>query len=301
MRSGEARMNRETNPQSVSAAGKNIVTWLTVLQFVSLLSAAAYLVLALLPGTANAAAFGGLPRPFTLGLSAFQLVSALVYFLVLHWTKGWMTNVRLWATGEGAPNRAAVARERRTLGGWIVFGQWFPLLALLIALPLTYFAFGQIDPALFDSPALSDANLAPEQVRALAQVSIVVTLVAFGLPSFLINYAVLGWIRRWMTGVSDALLGEAPPRETRLPELAATLSRWFTFFQALLVVFILFILVTPLLPSQAGANVLTERLNLLVSFLSLALWVALLQWSKVFLAGVTPRARSEQARLTDHA
>ena len=186
---GKPLMNQKVDSQQVASAGKSIVTWLTVLQVVSLISAVAYLLLAFLPR--NPALPPELPQNVNIVLSALQVVFAVIYFLVLQWTKGWMTNVRYWVTGENTPDERAVAREVRALRGWIVFGQWAPLAVMLIVAPLVWSALGQLDPQLLAPTGTGDVPVTPEQLRSFAQVGAVIGLLSFGLPSFVINFMVL--------------------------------------------------------------------------------------------------------------
>ncbi|PYE51929.1 hypothetical protein [Deinococcus yavapaiensis] len=280
---------------NVASAGRSLVTWLTVLQALSVVGAAASLALLFVPSGA------GLPAGILLGITLVQILLALVYVLVLQLTKGWMTNARMWATGEGTPDPDVTARQGRTLSGWLVFGQWLPVVALPIVGGLVWYASSlALDPAVLAQSGVDTSSLpsgmTSEQIAGVARIGILVTLVMFGLPSIVINFAILGWIRRWMSGVTDAVAGRSPS-ETRLPELAGTLGRWFTFFQVLLVFFAALLLIVPLLPTQEGVNAgLGDRLNLLLAFLQLALYTALLQWSKSFMFGVTRRAAGQASR-----
>ncbi|AFZ67933.1 hypothetical protein [Deinococcus peraridilitoris] len=290
-------MNR-TNETPVSTAGHTIVTWLTVLQWVSVASALLFLLTALTGQSSTLAP--GLPRSLDLAVAGLQLLMALIYFLVIQWTKGWMTDVQRWATGEGTPDKKRLARETKTLRGWILFGQWAPLPLLVLLGAGLYLSLGQIDPALLATPEVSNTGLTPDQLRSLAQTSAVLALVGVGLPSFVINFVVLGWVRRWMTGVADAAL-EREVSETRLPELASSLGRWFTFFQVLLGLMIAMVLITPLLPAPENTDGMPYRLQLLANFLSLVAMVVLLQASKTFLAAVTPRAHAKRRALEKSA
>lgn len=281
---------------NVASAGRSLVTWLTALQALSVVGAAASFGLLFAPSGA-----AGLPTGFLVGLTLFQVLIALVYVFVLQLTKRWMTNARVWATGEGSPDPDAAVRQSRTLSGWLVFGQWLPIVALPVVGGLVWYAAGlALDPAVLAQSGVDVSTLpsgvTAEQIANLARVGILITLVTFGLPSIFINFAVLGWVRRWMNGVTDAVAGRAP-RETRLPELAGTLGRWFTFFQVLLVFFAALLLIVPLLPTEEGLNAsVSDRLVLFLNFLQLALYTALLQWSKTFMFGVTRRAAGQASR-----
>lgn len=288
-------MNPTVNRETLLSAGRNLVSWLTVLQIVGLLSALATFVLAALPGNPGAGAEAqlGVSGAAALGLGAAQLIWTVLYALALQWAKGWLGGAGRWAGGEGAPGTPALTRQTRLLSGFLTLGQWLPLIAALLLLPTIRGALnglGSADLTGTDpSGQLRNLNLTPEQLRAAARLSLLLTLVAFGVPAFVINFAVLGWIRRWMRGVTQVIQGlDSQPR---LPALAATTRRWFTFFQGLLVFFILLILLVPLLGAPSGVGTgLGGRLNLLLTFLNLALLFALLRWSKVVLAGVTARA-----------
>ncbi len=288
-------MNPAVNRATLLSAGKNLTTWLTVLQAVNLLTGVATLALVALPGNPGAGAEAelGVSRAAALGLGAAQLAWTVFYLLALQWAKGWLGGASRWAAGERTADVGALARPTRLLSGFLTLFQWLPLIAALLLGPWLWGALGNLNAADLAgtdlSPQLQTLNLTPEQLSAAVRLSAGLTLVAFGLPAFVINFAVLGWIRRWMRGVAGTIQGSGA--SDRLPALAATIGRWFTFFQGLLVFFILLILLVPLLgtPSGVGAG-LGGRLNLLLTFLNLALLFALLRWSKVVLSGVTARA-----------
>ncbi|WP_027481799.1 hypothetical protein [Deinococcus pimensis] len=272
----------------VATSGRQIVSWLTVLQVLSVVSAVAYVVLALL-GRSQAGV--QVSRTVDLSIGGLQVLLSVLWVLAIQVMKRWMTDVRHWATGDGAPNAERTDRDARTLRGWLLAGQLLPILAAFVIVPLTWYAIGiGLDTAEFQDQLRRQSggqNLPPETLRAAVQLGSVLTLVFFVVPSIAINWAVLGWVRRWTRGVTDAVAGR-PLGEPRLADVAGTLARWFTFFQALLVLVILMVLAVPLvgLPQETGL----DRVSLVVYFLLLSLQVALLQWSKTFLAGVTQRA-----------
>lgn len=287
----EGRMNSASPPSPVVSAGKQIVTWLTVVQVISVVSAVAALALALSGRTQS-----GVPVSRTLDVtaSAVQVLLSVAYVLALQPTKRWLTHTRHWATGDGTPDPKRAAHDARSLRGWLWAGQILPIVGTLVAVPLLWYAFGQG----VNTPEVQEQlrrqggqALTPETARTAVQVFGTITAAVFLLPSVIINWSVLGWVRRWLTGVTDALVGR-PVGEPKLGAVTETLGRWFTFFQGLLVFLILMVLAVPLvgLPQETGL----DRVTLLVAFLNLSLQVALLQWTKTFMAGVMRRVAGER-------
>lgn len=273
--------------------------YLGVLQLLTGVSALVGLGFALWPTGAAAVAaspdpLAGEARGVDLSVGAVQAFVAVLTILALEPAKRWMADLRAWAAGEAAPTEGHAGRAR-TLSRWISMGQWLPVVLALAAVPLVWFTAGPVMDAVLRSPELSSqvapTGLPPETLRSVGQAATVFALLTFAVPSVVVNGAILGWVRRWMWGATDASLG-LPAREPRMTDVAATLTRWFRFLQVLLLFFIGMILLTPLqggLPNATDAQVVTERIALVLNFFQLALYVALLRWTTLFLAGVTPR------------
>ena len=285
-------MNPPPTRAQLTSAVANLFTWLTVLQIANLLTGVAGVVLAVSSPGADSGV--GLTRTTLVWLSGLQLGWMVLYALGWQWAKGWLGQMGRWAGGEAPVSVPALTQQTRLLSGILTLNRWLPLLLALVLGPLLWNTLNaDLNAADLSGTGLSgqlrDLQLSPAQLRAAARLSVILSLVALVLPTLSINFAVLGWIQRWMRGVAQTALHGDPP--ARLPELAATIGRWFTFFQGLLVVLIALILLVPLLSAAVGAGSgLGGRLNLLLSFLNLALLFALLRWSKVVLAGVTARA-----------
>jgi|GEM_PF-6772912 len=289
-----------TAADDVRAVGRNLITWLTVLQAVSVLSAVSSLVLAVVTPGSLASAFGGdassVPPALRWSITAVEVLVSLASVWALQWTKSWLGHARDWATGGARPDPSRLAREARTLDAWLVFSQWLPLLTTLLVLPLVWYAtvlsadLLRTDPGSLGDPQLTQMlqKLSPQEVQRLVFTGAIIGTLMFAVPVIILNYALLGWVRRWLRGVTDAAL-ERPSREGNLRALNLTLARWFTALQALLVILIALMLLVPL-TTEAGTLTLTDRLGLLLQFLLCALLIALLQWGKVFITGVTVHA-----------
>lgn len=287
-------LSNSGDPADFSRAGSNIVRYLGVLQLLTGVAALVGLGFALWPSAvASSGDLAGESRFVALATGAVQVVVALLTILALEPAKRWMADLRAWAAGEAAPPEGH-ANRGRVLARWIAVGQWVPVALFAAGVPLVWFAAGPVMDAVLRSPELrpqATAGLSPEALRSIGQAATVFVLLTFAVPSLVVNGAILGWVRRWMWGATDASLG-LPAREPRMADVAATLARWFRFLQVLLLFFIGLILLTPLqggTPNASDAQVVAERVTLVLNFFQLALYVALLRWTTVFLAGVTPR------------
>ena len=284
-------MNPSSRTSDMSSAGKQIATWLTVLQVVNVLSALVSLLAIVMAGSTPTGS--GLSRDAERLLALVQLLYSAAFVLVLQLMKRWISSVRAWTTDEAAPPPPLFERNARSLDRWLAVGQWLPLVIAVLLVPLVWSGVNLgLDPtALREQLGEQGRDLTPEQISAAMRLGLGLGLTFFVVPVVVIQWAVLGWVRRWMRGVSDAVL-DRPSRERRLPEVSATLARWFTFFQVLQVFVVVLILLVPLLSFEGGQA--PDRLMLLVAFLTLALQIALLQWTKTFMAGILARLQGSR-------
>lgn len=305
---------RTNDSAAVATNGRSLMTWLAVGQWFYLVIGVLY-VLGLLLAAFVGNATGGSEARAAFGVI---LVSAVVtgaifglYFLVLGWAREWIGRVRDWASQGREPGVARLDALRGTLGRWIGFFQWLPavvgVLAVLGALLVGALAGGVLDFLGSLGTLAGGEEVDPAARTALSGVFgifFMVFLIVYLAPIVVINFLILGAVRRWMNGTTDHLLGRSHPP---LVPMANTVSGWFVFCQVLLVLGALGSLLGLVLPlSLAGLGGLagtgTEDLPDLSALLatgpvvaiatlfSLAVYLLqflLLEWSKRFSLGVS--------------
>ncbi|MBB6098775.1 hypothetical protein HNR42_002210 [Deinobacterium chartae] len=295
------------NQNQILTSGRNIVTALTVLQVLTGLGALVGLLFVFLAfslgGLASLGAFSGQDLAKELGSAAggatllglyglLILANVVIYLFLIAWIKGWIGPIGRWAAGQGSFDPRRIHAITETLGRWIVFFQWAPLLAIAL------FVIGALVISSVVGMAgglLSNDGGAGLLAGGAVFVFTLIAIVTIWLPGFLINLFMLGWIRRWMVGVTDRALGR-PSKEGSLEPLSRTLSGWFTFFQVLTGLVILFSLLPVLVPTDSGlfneANSSSDSpaatlAAFILTALFYGLYIALLQWSKTYMQGVT--------------
>lgn len=233
---------RTNDSTAVATNGRSLMTWLGVGQWFYLVIGVLY-VLGLLLAAFIGNRVGGSEARAAFGLILASAVVAGVsfglYFLVLGWAREWIGRVRDWASQGREPGVGRLDALRGTLGRWIGFSQWLPavlsVLAVLGALLLGALAGGVLDFL----GALGNVN-GRDAVDASTRTALsgvfgiffMVFLIVYLAPVVVINFLILGAVRRWMNGTTDHLLGRPHPP---LVPMANTVNGWFVFCQVLLV------------------------------------------------------------------
>lgn len=221
-------------------------------------------------------------------LTVLLLLPTLFTFLLLRWARELLGQFGRWALGQPVDlPRAEVLR--RTLGNWIVVSQWAPVVLLGLSL-LTGIVALALVPSEDRLAGLLGSDLA---------LFFSVLLYA---PFLVINWLILGSVRRWMDSVGLRLRGSAGPPVT---PVAGTVGVWFIVCMVLVglnavsvlpAVFVFSLL--PLIPDSgpAGQGAPPAWFGPLMagllspSLLLMALHFALLLWSRGFALAVAQEA-----------
>ncbi len=223
------------NLVALARSSARLKTWLGVLLTVFLVSGVASALALFLGGRAGLKTLASLtqtPLPasagWLLGLAALlSLALTAVYLGVIAWARELLSRLAAWALGATppqlpSPDAARIERLRRTLSGWLTFGQWGTVLGVLlsaalvpISLELSRRLAAQFDPTA--GGGLSDLGPGFEAFQTGA------SLVS-AIPAVVIVWLILGAIRRFMTLSVERARGV---RTAPVTPAARTVGNWF--------------------------------------------------------------------------
>ncbi|WP_425145427.1 hypothetical protein [Deinococcus sp.] len=188
------------------------------------------------------------------------LLAALyvLYIMVLRWARELIVRLGAWAAastaGSPAPDAARIEQLRRTLAGWLTFGQWGALASALLGVALVPLGavwgqrlaqtLGQLVPG-SAAQAQLDFTSSPGYI-AFQTVSALVS----SAPGVVIAWLILGAIRRLMNQAVNRARGLVTPP---LTPAANTVGGWFLGVLILLGLSILQTLVVGVLALVFGA------------------------------------------------
>lgn len=289
-----------TPAATLAATGRQIPTWLTVVQWFGAVFGGLFALLLLLLGAfwssigASAAETDPSLRALTgaggsalfIGLAVFYAVYVVLYLYLLGWAKEWIVRTRDAALGTAAAGGRLEAL-RATLSRWMGFFQWSTLViyALLTLLSFGFGALlGQLDPQFRSDPQLTP--VAPYFGVVLGLVLLFVSA-----PVVVLNFLIWTALRRFMNAATSRLSGAAAPV---LPA-AQTVGNWFIFVLVLIGLSALSQLGSPFFgllglagtagsPDSGGAAIgfVGVLIGALIGLLSLALQFFLVLWSRSF-------------------
>jgi hypothetical protein len=183
------------------------------------------------------AATPGLKLPgFTSGLlglaAALMLVLAFLYVLVAGWARELITRLAAWAlsgASSPAPDAARTEQLRRTLGGWLRFGQWgtvaVALLSAVFSVAAVLLGQNQLQQTLqqFPQDPTTDLSAVNTLNSGLAVFQVLSGLVS-SVPAVVITWLILGAIRRFMNLVVDRSTLAAVAPVIAAPVIAAPVT-----------------------------------------------------------------------------
>ncbi|ULH15268.1 hypothetical protein MF271_15170 [Deinococcus sp. KNUC1210] len=166
--------------------------------------------------------------PWLLGLAGLLiLVLYGLYAWVLRWARELIVRLGHWAVqglAAPAPDAARLETLRRTLAGWLTFGQWGSVLAGVLGVllvPISAVWSQRLAEHLgrsLGSPGQVDVSTSPAFI-AFQTVSALLS----SLPGIVITWLILGAVRRFMTLAVSRARGLTAP----LLPAATTVSGWF--------------------------------------------------------------------------
>lgn len=257
--------------------------------------------------------------PWMLGLAAV-LVLALtgLYVAVIGWARELIGRLSAWALGSGlasAPDAVRIEQLRRTLAGWLSFGQWGSVVGVLLGtalVPLTL-QWTQTLATRFDPDAAAGfTDLGPGFVAVQTLSSLVSSA-----PAVVILWLILGAVRHFMNMAVGRARGPATAPVTPAARLVAN---WFLLCLILLGLQLLNLLAVTVgiavlgslaqqnlalelgLPAQWSGWIGTAAVVLgglvLYSALVVGLYFALLLWSRSYALALARLLDGEPARPT---
>jgi hypothetical protein len=174
-----------------------------------------------------------------LGLAAaLMLVLAFLYVLVAGWARELITRLAAWALAGSsspapsspAPDAARTEQLRRTLGGWLSFGQWGTAAAALLSAVFSVVAVvlgqGQLQQTLQQLPQDPATDLSTlNSLNSGFLVFQVLSGLVGSVPGVVITWLILGAIRRFMNlAVERLTLASASPETPAAPVTAAPVT-----------------------------------------------------------------------------
>jgi len=283
---------------AVATNGQRLLTWLRVTQWLYGILAVLYTVgmmlTALIPG---ALGMGGMEGGAILALVAlFVGGTMLLLVLVIGWAREWLARVRGWAALGERVDAARMQQLHDTLSRWIGFYQWMPIVTGALAAVVAV-VFGSVM-----SGALGSLGGTGADDSVFFTVFMVLYMIFVFVPYGVVNFLILGSVRRWMSGTTDHLVGR--PHGPLVP-LATTVGNWFVFCQVLIGLSALWLVGSMLLfavmpaafmgasgnfgdsVAGLGAMAAATMIPLAVSVAVYVLLFLLLEWSKRYAHGVS--------------
>lgn len=296
-------MTSPTSPTpaaTLAATGRQIPTWLTVVQWLTGIFGGLFVLMFVLlglfwgrlglgaaePDPSLRALLGVGGSALFIGLAVFYAGYAALYLYLLGWAKEWIARARDAALGTAAAGeRLEVLRA--TLSRWMTFFQWGTLVvyALLSLLGFSFGALlGQLDPEFRSDPQL--APVAPYLGAVLGFVFLFISV-----PVVVLNFLIWTALRRFMNAATARLEGGAAV----VSPAANLVGNWFIFLLVLIGLSALtqlgspFISLLGLATSVGGqdsggmaASFVGGLIGAVIGLLSLALQFVLVLWSRNF-------------------
>ncbi len=154
----------------------------------------------------------------------FGLLYAVVVVLGVYlvaWAKDWEGQSAALATGRGG-DPARLAALRATLGRWIGFSQWGMVAYFAVLILAVLVGAGSLGRVLALDP---DTTEGAAYIAPFVGGLYVLGVVLVGAPVCVVNWLLLGAIRRFMDASTNRLLGAANP----VRPSANTVGNWFIF------------------------------------------------------------------------
>ncbi|ADV66679.1 hypothetical protein [Deinococcus maricopensis] len=272
---------------AVHANGRQLTRWLNISRIAGVLACGVFGVL--IPvGVAWALRLQGtLVGPELLllvGTAALMFLQAALLWWVIGWTREYLTRLREWALGQPVDG-ARLDTLRRTLAAWLAFGQW-GYMALLVLITVAAPFLMRLDP---------DFDFTAGESAAFTLFWLFTALASYA-PAAIINWLVLGSVRRWMDTVTNRALHRGAALAT---PAANAVSTWFIVLLVLvglsalsILPMLAFVPFVPLAMNETleGAGTLAVTLILgatvLLSLAWMVLLFLLLLWSRGFALAV---------------
>lgn len=188
-----------------------------------------------------------LPNWFAPSLAVLNLLGGVLLAYAL-WISGrFIAAVRDYTLQPDSRSAEELETTAHTIRPWLTLGQWAPLLNIVLSLGLL--------AALFQMFGTESTGFSMNSPEAL---SIVLTTVAQSLPSFIINWLILGAVKRWLDGV----VTRTTQPNFALRPLARAVDPWFILTMILLILGAVGLLLGGLpmlaLPSMLSDETLTD-------------------------------------------
>ncbi|WP_407568938.1 hypothetical protein [Deinococcus altitudinis] len=226
---------------ALARASARLNTWLVVLLVVLVVGALASALAVFLGGRAGLNTLktlsSGVSLPaYTdglLGLAALlTLVWAALYVGVVNWTRELLSRLATWATAAPeapAPDAVRTEQLRRTLAGWLTFGQWGTAVTTVLSVavvPISLVLAERLTAQYAPGSSSDFGNLGP----AYQTFQTIGTLIASA-PGAVIVWLILGSIKRFMNLSVQRARGLAT---TPVTPAAKLVSNWFLLCMVLL-------------------------------------------------------------------
>lgn len=195
-----------TNRLALARASARLNTWLSVLLAALLVAGVASALAVFFGGRAGLDALTSLGRSVTVpaytdGLLALAALLTLawsaIYLVLVNWARELLGRLAGWALSTPqsiAPDAARSEQLRRTLSGWLTFGQWGTVAGTVLSaalVPISLAVTARLTSFYFPD---SSSDLLPSGFVAFQTVSGLVSAV----PGVVIVWLILGAIRRFM-------------------------------------------------------------------------------------------------------
>lgn len=298
------------------AASESIHKGLTVYQILAGIGGAALLLYGII-AMVSPISSATITTMGTGGVSTFKLISILTglagaalavgFILLVRGTGHWLERVSLWTWGENV-NTVELDDIHASMQRWLRAGQWVPFIPVVIAfLGITALL---IIPKIFAARATPGFLNSTEQFTSGALLGIIGNLLLFLVLPAVLNWIALHNVRLWFERVNRPLTRKPERRyAVSLTQLSSTVRAWFIAAQVWLGLQIAFFVIAWLMNGILRFLILSLFINplalilvVLVGGVTLGFYLLpllLLEWSKVYMLGVThalePQTRPARA------